>query len=261
MGRLAHAFYAQTGPYQQGARLTSLELQSQNIPSTMVCDTMMASLLSGNSQGRNIHAFILGADRIAANGDTANKISSYQIALLARHVPPPKGKQRARVLVCAPVATFDLGMDTGEHIVIEERPQWEACTVRGKVYHHSPQAKSATSEATQLSAKQADGHAHIFSSSASTTNGVSQEQEKSDVVTVLVTPEGTQAWNPAFDVTPASLIDGVACELGVAEKGERDAFDLRTYVKENGPPKPSAKEWKDAEAAGGANGVVDETKH
>ena len=234
MGRLSHAFFAQTGPYQQGARLTSLELQSQQIPSTMVCDTAMASLLSGNAHGRNIHAFILGADRIAANGDTANKISSYQIALLAHYVPPPKGKSRAKVLVCAPVATFDLNMDSGSSIVIEERPSWEACTVRGKIYDHASSSK-ATSEATAASAQQMSG--------------------EKQVVTVLVTPEGTEAWNPAFDVTPAALIDGVACEHGVAEKQEGD-FQLRAYVKRVREAVPtSKKEWTEAEKAGGANGV------
>lgn len=247
MQRLAHAFYAQTGPYQQGARLTSLELQSQGIPSTMVIDTAMASLLSGNSHNRHIHAFILGADRIAANGDTANKISSYQIALLARHVAIPKGKTRTQTLVCAPVATFDLNMDSGESIVIEERPSWEACTVRGKVYHHpSSGAKPATSEATALSTTK------------------EQAEHKEEVVTVLVTPENTQAWNPAFDVTPADLIDGIACELGVAEKGESAAaaaadFDLRRYVKKRKASEAELeereREFKKADAAGGANGV------
>lgn len=242
MKRLAHAFYAQTGPYQQGARLTSLELQSQGIPSTMVIDTAMASLLSGNSHKRNIHAFILGADRIAANGDTANKISSYQIALLARHVPPPSGKTRTQTLVCAPVATFDLNMDSGKSIVIEERPSWEACTVRGKIYHPASNAKPATSEATALSESK------------------EQAQHKEEVVTVLVTPEGTQAWNPAFDVTPAAIIDGIACELGVAEKSsEGETFDLRQYVKKrkasDADLEESSREFKKADAAGGANGV------
>ena len=212
----------------------------------MVCDTAIASLLSGNAGKRNIHAFILGADRIAANGDTANKISSYQIALLARHVPPPHGKHRTQTLICAPVATFDLDMETGSHIVIEERPSWEACTVRGKVYHHSPNAKAATSEATVASSQQVAGHAHVK---------VDGHQEKVDVVTVLITPEGTQAWNPAFDVVPAELTDGIACELGVVEKGGNSVFDLRRYVKQSGPPKPPAKEWREAEKAGGANGV------
>lgn len=200
----------------------------------MVCDTAMASLLSGNAYGRDIHAFILGADRIAANGDTANKISSYQIALLAHHVPPPKGKARAKVLVCAPVATFDLSMDNGSSIVIEERPSWEACTVRGKVYEHKSAAQ-ATSEATAASAQ--------------------QTASKPDVVTVLITPESTQAWNPAFDVTPAKLIDGVACEHGVAEKTGND-FQLREYVERAREAAPIPKsEWKGAEQAGGANGV------
>lgn len=247
MKRLSHAFYAQTGPYQQGARLTSLELQSQDIPCTMVCDTMMASLLAGNSHGRPIHAFVLGADRIAVNGDTANKISSYQIALLARHVPPPRGSQRARTLVCAPVATFDLSMADGSSIVVEERPNWEACTVRGKVYHHPPASKPATSEATKLSAQQGeDVHVHA--------NG-----NRDDVVTVLVTPENTQAWNPAFDVTPAFLIDGIACELGVARKKKSGMYNLKVFVENKGlepaHEEEMIKDWTDADKAGGANGV------
>lgn len=240
MQRLAHAFYAQTGPYQQGARLTSLELQSQGIPSTMIPDTAMASLLAGNSYGRTVHAFILGADRIANNGDTANKISSYQIALLAKHVPPPAGKQPARVLVCAPVATMDLTMQSGKEIVIEERPSWEACTVRGKIYHHDPSSeKKATSEATKLSEKQ---------------NG--KVASSSEVVTVLVTPEGTEAWNPAFDVTPASIIDGIACELGVAEKNDKGSFDLTNYVNGRRVPDSRKREFEEADEAGGANGVL-----
>lgn len=242
LGRLAHAFYAQTGPYQQGARLTSLELQSQGIPSTMIPDTAMASLLAGNSQKRPVHAFILGADRIANNGDTANKISSYQIALLAKSVPPPPGQQAARVLVCAPVATMDLGMASGQEIVIEERPSWEACTVRGKIYHHDPSSqKKATSEATKLSAKQ---------------NGDVSTNQKSDVVTVLVTPEATTAWNPAFDVTPAELIDGIASELGVADKDAKGSFNLTTYVNRRSRiPENRKREFEEADAAGGANGL------
>lgn len=210
----------------------------------MIPDTAMASLLAGNSHGRPVHAFILGADRIANNGDTANKISSYQIALLAKNVPPPPEKQAARVLVCAPVATMDLTMQSGKEIVIEERPSWEACTVRGKIYHHDPSSeKKATSEATKLSEKQ-NGH----------------EASSSNVVTVLVTPEGTEAWNPAFDVTPASLIDGIACELGVAEKNTEGSFDLSNYVDQRRVPESRKREFQEADAAGGANGVMGNKK-
>lgn len=220
----------------------------------MVCDTMMASLLAGNCRGQTIHAFILGADRIAANGDTANKISSYQIATLVRHVPPPKDSQRALTLVCAPIATFDLSMDNGSSIIVEERPNWEACTVRGKIYHHPPSAAAATSEATQKSAQQGE-NVH------STANGRSTD----DVVTVLVTPEGTTAWNPAFDVVPARLIDGIASELGVAEPGSANEFDLRAHARraahdfagssELGQAS-AAHEWAKADNTGGANGVL-----
>lgn len=207
----------------------------------MVCDTAMASLLSGNAYGRTIHAFILGADRIANNGDTANKISSYQIALLAKNVPPPSDKQAARVLVCAPIATMDFSMSDGKPIVIEERPSWEACTVRGKIYEHDASTeKRATSEATQLSEKQKVASGAI----------------PGDVVTVLVTPEGTQAWNPAFDVTPAALIDGIASEVGVATKNSSGSFNLASNVEISRKAADEQRaEFAEADAAGGANAV------
>lgn len=205
---------------------------------SMVCDTAIASLLAGNHPTYSpIHAFVLGADRIASNGDTANKISSYQISLLAHNVPPPSGKQRALVLVAAPVATMDLSMDDGSKIVIEERPSWEACTVRGKIYDHAKDAP-ATSEATKLSAE--------------------QSAPEADVVTVLVTPKGAQAWNPAFDVVPARLVDGIVSELGVAEKeAGSDGFGLREWVKQGLDAKAATKasEWKEADREGGANAV------
>lgn len=78
MGRLEHCYFAQTSPYNQGARLTALELLTLGVPSTMALDTSIASLLSGNAPHR-IHAFVAGADRVVANGDTANKLSTAQI--------------------------------------------------------------------------------------------------------------------------------------------------------------------------------------
>merc|ERR1711939_311300 len=124
MGRLAHAFFAQTGPYQQGARLTALELASLKIPSTMVCDTAIGALLAE----KDVHLFVAGADRIAANGDTANKVSTFQIATLCKHLHPfSPNHGGVSTLVAAPVTTLDLKMTSGRSIVIEQRPQWEAC--------------------------------------------------------------------------------------------------------------------------------------
>jgi methylthioribose-1-phosphate isomerase len=111
---------------------------------------------------------------VASNGDTANKISTYQISLLCHHVPQVF---QPKVVICAPLTTLDLSMDTGKHIVIEQRPEWEACTARGKRFAVDGQ-KSVAGEGEE------------------------------EVLTVLITPEGTRAWNPAFDVTPGKLIDG-----------------------------------------------------
>lgn len=197
LGRLEHAYYMQTGPYMQGARLTSLELQALGIPSTMICDTAAGWLINS---GR-VDAFVAGADRIAANGDTANKISTFQISLLCRHAAPnSKANSFIPVLIAAPLTTFDLDMQSGAEIVIEERPSIEACTVRGKVL-----------------------------SATGSTDGVGA------VATVLITPEGTQALNPAFDVTPNHLISGIVTELGVAEKGI-SGFNLREHAKNDSSP-------------------------
>ncbi|GAA5919338.1 hypothetical protein JCM5296_001705 [Sporobolomyces johnsonii] len=206
MSRLSHAYFAQTGPYQQGARLTSVELASLGVPNTMVCDTAMGALIAE----KRLHLFVAGADRIASNGDTANKISTFQISLLCHHPHPfsPNPASGVPVLVAAPLTTLDLSMDSGRQIEIEQRPSWEACTVRGRVVDVASMARGDEPE-------------------------VAKEGEDVKVETVLVTPPGTRAWNPAFDVTPASLIEGIVTEVGVAEKKQGAAeYDLRAFVKE-----------------------------
>ncbi|KAF8200675.1 Methylthioribose-1-phosphate isomerase [Pholiota molesta] len=122
-GKLQKAYYTQTAPYHQGSRLTALELQTLQIPSVMICDTMVGSLF----QHHNIHAVVVGADRIAKNGDTANKIGTYNAAVLAaRHNIP--------FIVVAPISTVDLDVSDGSKIPIEQRPSIEACLVRGILY-------------------------------------------------------------------------------------------------------------------------------
>jgi len=122
IGRLSRAYYTQTSPYHQGSRLTAYELKSLQIPSTMICDTMVGSLF----QHHKIHAVAVGADRIARNGDTANKIGTYNAAVLAlRHKIP--------FIVVAPVSTVDLDTPDGNSIPIEHRPPQEACTLRGAI--------------------------------------------------------------------------------------------------------------------------------
>ncbi|KIL65957.1 hypothetical protein M378DRAFT_161602 [Amanita muscaria Koide BX008] len=121
--KLGKAYYTQTAPYHQGSRLTALELQTLDIPSVMICDTMVGSLF----QHHDIHAVVVGADRIARNGDTANKIGTYNAAVLAaRHGIP--------FIVVAPISTVDLDIADGSAIPIEHRPLIEACLVRGALY-------------------------------------------------------------------------------------------------------------------------------
>ena len=104
----------ETRPWLQGARLTAWELQRDNIPVTLICDNMAGYLMS---QGE-IDCVIVGADRIAANGDTANKIGTYTVAVLAREHGLP-------FYVAAPTSTIDLSLATGKLIPIEERDRRE----------------------------------------------------------------------------------------------------------------------------------------
>lgn len=109
-GRRFRVYADETRPLLQGARLTAWELQQRGIDVTLICDSMAAQVMK---EGR-VHLVVVGADRIAANGDTANKIGTYGVALLARaHALP--------FYVAAPSSTFDLSLATGQAIPIEQR--------------------------------------------------------------------------------------------------------------------------------------------
>src|SRR5580658_11098001 len=120
-GKRIHVYADETRPFLQGARLTAWELMADGIPTTVICDNMAASLMR---QGR-IQAVVVGADRIAANGDTANKIGTYNVAILAREHGIP-------FYVAAPWSTIDLATATGDSIPIEERPAKEVTHHAGK---------------------------------------------------------------------------------------------------------------------------------
>ena len=109
-GKQIHVFADETRPLLQGARLTAWELKQRGVPVTLICDSMAAIVMR---QGK-VQAVIVGADRIAANGDTANKIGTYSVACLAKLHNVP-------FYVAAPSSTFDLSLATGEQIPIEER--------------------------------------------------------------------------------------------------------------------------------------------
>jgi methylthioribose-1-phosphate isomerase len=147
-----HVYSDETRPLLQGSRITAYELKQNGIPVTVLCDNMAASLMS---EGK-IDAVIVGADRIAANGDTANKIGTHGVAILAKHFGIP-------FIVAAPVSTVDLKIKSGKEIPIEQRDEKEISQGFGKT----------------------------------------------------TAPQGVQFYNPAFDVTPASLIAAIVTERGI----------------------------------------------
>ena len=155
MGKIPKVFACETRPVLQGLRLTAWELNHQNIPYSVICDNMIATVLRS---GR-VSSIVVGADRIAANGDVANKIGTYGLAVLAKHHSVP-------FFVAAPSSSFDLNAATGQDIPIEERPSEEIISVLGA---NRP-------------------------------------------------PFEVPVFNPAFDVTPADLIEGIICEKGVASR-------------------------------------------
>lgn len=160
-GRITEVFADETRPWLQGSRLTAWELVHDGIPVQLLCEGAAASLLRSGRIGW----VIVGADRIAANGDTANKIGTYALALLAR-------AHGVRFMVAAPVATIDFNMPDGSGIPIEQRSTQEVLELAGQ----------------------------------------------------RVAAEGANAYNPAFDVTPAELIDAIVTEHGVIESPTRETL-------------------------------------
>jgi methylthioribose-1-phosphate isomerase len=119
-GKKIQVFADETRPWLQGSRLTAWELMKEGIPTTLISDNMAGFFMSRGE----ITCCVVGADRIAANGDTANKIGTYTVAVLARENNIP-------FYVAAPVSTFDLAIADGSQIPIEERPQAEVTHIRG----------------------------------------------------------------------------------------------------------------------------------
>lgn len=120
-GQLEHAYCTETRPYNQGARLTAFELVYEKIPATLIADSMVAFLMAT----KKVDCVIVGADRVVANGDTANKIGTYQLAISAwQHKIP--------FIVAAPLTSIDTKLASGSDIHIEERPANELTHVDGR---------------------------------------------------------------------------------------------------------------------------------
>lgn len=126
MNYLDHAFCTETRPYNQGSRLTAFELVYEKIPATLVTDSMAGALFSRLKRTKNIAAVIVGADRVARNGDTANKIGTYSLAVLAKY-------HGVKFVVAAPTTSIDLETPTGASIKIEDRAKHELTQISGAV--------------------------------------------------------------------------------------------------------------------------------
>ena len=120
-GCLKHVYCTETRPYNQGSRLTAYELVTEGIPGTLICDSMVACLM----KERQVTAVVVGADRVVANGDTANKIGTYQLAVVANYHGIP-------FYVAAPFTTIDFSISSGSQIIIEERKKEEMTYFAGK---------------------------------------------------------------------------------------------------------------------------------
>ena len=151
-GKKLKVIATETRPLLQGARLTAWELKEFNIPFTLITDSMAGYFMSKGE----IDCVIVGADRIALNGDTANKIGTYTLAVLAKENKIP-------FFVAAPLTTFDPSLASGDEIPIEFRSPDEVTHIQG----------------------------------------------------IAIAPEGTEAQNPAFDVTPHPFITAIITEGGI----------------------------------------------
>ena len=160
-GVLRHAWLDETRPRLQGAALSAWELGCLGVPCTVIVDGASGLLMRRGE----VDAVMVGCDRVAANGDVANKIGTYNLALVAKAHGVP-------FYVCAPGSSIDLATPDGDAITIEERDAQEITHVHG----------------------------------------------------LSVAAPGAQAWNPAFDITPAHLVTGLITEFGVLRPPYRESL-------------------------------------
>lgn len=163
-GSISHVYADETRPWLQGARLTAWEMVHDDIPVSLLVEGAAAHMIKTSQKSdQPIRWIIVGSDRIASNGDVANKIGTYALAVLAKH-------HGIGFMVAAPTTTIDMNISSGDEIPIEER---------------------SDNEVLQYS-----GH--------------------------TVAAHGAEARNPAFDVTPAELVDAIVTEKGVVLNPDRE---------------------------------------
>ncbi len=162
-GKKIKVMATETRPLLQGARLTTWELKKANVPVTLITDSMAGYFMSRGE----VDCVIAGADRIAANGDTANKIGTYTLAVLA-------GENDVPFYIAAPTTTIDPSLASGDEIPIEERRREEVLRIQG----------------------------------------------------ASIVPEGIEAANPAFDVTPHRYITAIITERGIIRESYAEGIKL-----------------------------------
>eukprot|EP01033_Poteriospumella_lacustris_P009084 gene9086-6532_t len=121
LGKLEHVYACETRPYNQGARLTAYEIVQDRLPGTLITDNMASALMAV----KGVDVVVIGADRVAGNGDTANKIGSYQLAIAAKY-------HRIPFFTALPTTTIDVTMASGIEIHVEERPAHELTSIFGQ---------------------------------------------------------------------------------------------------------------------------------
>ena len=171
-GKKIVVYADETRPRSQGARLTAWELKNENVPHFIVPDNAGAYLMSQ----KKVDIIIVGSDRIARNGDVANKIGTFEKAIIAKEFNVP-------FYVAAPTSTIDLNCPSGNDIPIEQR------TMNEVLYQ----------------------------------TGIDKENILHEV---LVCSPGSEAINPAFDVTPAKYITGIITEKGIVKANEKDILKV-----------------------------------
>ncbi|CCH61116.1 hypothetical protein TBLA_0E00550 [Henningerozyma blattae CBS 6284] len=187
--KLTHVYPLETRPYNQGSRLTAYELIHDKIPTTLITDSSIAYRIKTSKIP--IKAAFVGADRIVRNGDTANKIGTFQLAIICKQFG-------IKFFVVAPKTTIDNVTETGDGIIVEERKPNEMKLVTGTSMHPE-------------------------------TEEVLIDEKSGSIMThkVGIAPPDVDVWNPSFDVTPYNFITGIVTEEGVFTRNPKtDKFEL-----------------------------------